>query len=333
LIFLSDKRRANLTKSITMKIQVFLSKKSPVKFRKAKYFIRVNPVKFAKYLFNRMVISVAMTVLSPFCGEGGWVYAQVGVGINTTGAPPAPSAILDVQSTNQGILIPRVSLTNAALGDHSADPVVPNPNNRLFVFNNNAAVPGGNGVGLYYYDSISPTLGKWVYVAAPSNGPGTPGQVLVSQGSGNPPQWSTLSISSGGAAQGTALGSAMMTAYMDSLGLFRPHTSASCDAATEAFVPLYPGATVGFCIEKNERPAQSWTNAIRTCLSVGKRLPEPFEWQVACDNAATLGLSNMTTGFEWASNFAIPVGYYNGISNHNAVVVPDSPTATKPCGV
>jgi len=94
------------------------------------------------------------------------------IAINTTGAVAAPSALLDVQSANKGLLIPRVALTNAATGDHSADPVVGNPNNRLFVFNTNATVAGGNGVGLYYYDSTNATTGKWVYVAAPSNGPG-----------------------------------------------------------------------------------------------------------------------------------------------------------------
>ncbi|MGZ4117501.1 MAG: exosporium glycoprotein BclB-related protein, partial [Bacteroidia bacterium] len=33
------------------------------------------------------------------------------VGINTTGATPAASAMLDVSSSNKGVLIPRVTLT------------------------------------------------------------------------------------------------------------------------------------------------------------------------------------------------------------------------------
>jgi hypothetical protein len=176
----------------------------------------------------------------------------------------------------------------------------------MLVYNTNTAVVGGNGEGFYYWDSVAT---KWKYIAAPTNGPGSAGQVLTSQGPNNPPQWSTLSVG-GGITQGSALGTAMMTAYMDSIGLFRPHTN-TCNATTEAFVPLYSGATVGFCIEKNESPVASWTEAIRTCLSLGKRLPEPWEWQVACDNATTLGLFNMTNNWEWASNFALPI-YYGG---------------------
>ena len=41
---------------------------------------------------------------------GSALYAQVG--INTTGAPPDPSAGLDVSFTNKGFLPPRVALTS-----------------------------------------------------------------------------------------------------------------------------------------------------------------------------------------------------------------------------
>ncbi|MCC6600464.1 MAG: hypothetical protein IT223_07290, partial [Crocinitomicaceae bacterium] len=34
---------------------------------------------------------------------------QSGVSINTSGSNPAPSAILDVSSTSQGVLIPRMT--------------------------------------------------------------------------------------------------------------------------------------------------------------------------------------------------------------------------------
>jgi len=36
-------------------------------------------------------------------------YAQTGVAINTTGADPDPSAMLDVSSTEKGLLIPRMT--------------------------------------------------------------------------------------------------------------------------------------------------------------------------------------------------------------------------------
>jgi len=53
----------------------------------------------------------------------------------------------------------------------------------------------GNGVGFYYYSIFDV---KWIYVDVAANGPGTAGQVLASQGSGNQPQWSALSTSGGG---------------------------------------------------------------------------------------------------------------------------------------
>jgi hypothetical protein len=225
------------------------------------------------------------------------------VGISATGTPPDPAAMLHVDGTTglssgnqKGVLIPTVALTNASV----AAPIGPTPlPQSLVVFNTNASMANGNGPGFYYWNGS-----KWVYLAAPANGPGSPGQVLTSQGPNNPPQWSTLSVGGGGYGY-SALGTAMMTAYMDSIGLFRPHGN-NC-SASEAFVPLWSGASVGYCIEKTERAGAYWTDAIRTCLSVGKRLPEPWEWQVACDNAATLGLSNMTNNWEWASNFALPM--------------------------
>ncbi|NTW31556.1 MAG: hypothetical protein HGB12_02850 [Bacteroidetes bacterium] len=110
-----------------------------------------------------------------------------GAAINTTGAAANSSAMLDVSATNQGVLIPRVSLTSVT----SASPVT-SPANKLIVYNTNASIDQGNGVGIYIYDSTGTTTGKWIYLAAPSNGPGTSGQVLTSSGSGAP-TWTTPS--------------------------------------------------------------------------------------------------------------------------------------------
>jgi hypothetical protein len=120
------------------------------------------------------------------------------IAINGNGDAAAASSILDVKSTNKGLLIPRVALTATATttGDHSADAGVPNPANKLLVVNTNTAV--SNGSGIYYYDSLTNVSGKWVYVVATSNGPGTSGQVLTSAGSGAPPAWGTLSTGCSG---------------------------------------------------------------------------------------------------------------------------------------
>ena len=78
------------------------------------------------------------------------------VGINLTGAIPNASSMLDVVSTNKGILIPRVSLSATT----STSPVLPAPGateNGLLVYN--IATAGDVTPGFYYWDGV---LLKWV---------------------------------------------------------------------------------------------------------------------------------------------------------------------------
>ena len=72
--------------------------------------------------------------------------AQVAVG--TAGLPPDPSAMLDVQSGDRGLLIPRVALlgvTDVA--------TVPNPTVSLLIYN--TALAGGVYPGYYYWNGSS----------------------------------------------------------------------------------------------------------------------------------------------------------------------------------
>lgn len=103
------------------------------------------------------------------------------VGINSTGATPNASALLDVEATDKGILIPRVSLSST-----TDVTTVTTPATNLLVFNTNSSMTNGNGAGFYYYDGSS-----WTYMVAPSNGPGTSGEVLTSQGGGSAPEWAS----------------------------------------------------------------------------------------------------------------------------------------------
>ncbi len=50
-------------------------------------------------------------VMASFLVSGGFTYAQTGVSINSDGSDPDGSAILDVKSTSQGLLIPRMTET------------------------------------------------------------------------------------------------------------------------------------------------------------------------------------------------------------------------------
>jgi hypothetical protein len=79
----------------------------------------------------------------------GTINAQ-NVGINATGAAPDASALLDVVAADKGMLIPRVSITNAL----AAAPVV-TPAISLLVYNTNAAIANGDGLGYYFWDGAT----------------------------------------------------------------------------------------------------------------------------------------------------------------------------------
>lgn len=80
------------------------------------------------------------------------------VGINSTGTAPDASAMLDVNSTNKGVLIPRIALT--AL--NAASPVT-TPANSLLVYNTATAGTTPNNVtpGFYYWSTDST---KWIKI-------------------------------------------------------------------------------------------------------------------------------------------------------------------------
>ena len=72
------------------------------------------------------------------------IKAQVGIGGN-----PDNAAMLDIQSTHKGLLIPRVSLSN--ITDTSLDGTY-TVSEGMIIYNTNANVTGGNGKGLYYFN-------------------------------------------------------------------------------------------------------------------------------------------------------------------------------------
>lgn len=68
------------------------------------------------------------------------------VGIGTSS--PDASAKLDISSTNQGLLVPRVSLSDVTAFGLSGGTSTAG----MVVYNTNVAITGGNGVGYYYWD-------------------------------------------------------------------------------------------------------------------------------------------------------------------------------------
>jgi trimeric autotransporter adhesin len=89
---------------------------------------------------KQLKILLSSLVLFSFFGN---VYSQVGIGTTT------PEAALDITSTNQGLLIPRVSLT--ATNDVAT---VLTPTISELVYNTNTSAVGSNQVtpGYYYWD-------------------------------------------------------------------------------------------------------------------------------------------------------------------------------------
>jgi len=60
---------------------------------------------------------------------------------------------------------------------------------------------------------------------------------------------------------------------------------------------------VGFVIEKNATEAKKWHQAKAHCTAKGLRLPELFEWMLACDKNTKLGMNSMIgKNWEWSSN-------------------------------
>src|SRR4051812_24624329 len=81
-------------------------------------------------------------------------HAQTGVGINGTGAPPDPSAGLDVDYPDKGILIPRVNLVVTSLSSPITNPVT-----GLMVYNK--ATVNDVAPGFYYWNGS-----LWVPITA-----------------------------------------------------------------------------------------------------------------------------------------------------------------------
>jgi hypothetical protein len=85
------------------------------------------------------------------------MYAQ-NVGINSTGTTPNPSAGLDIDFTDKGLLIPRVSLSS--LTTYNPPLTGGSPTTSMLVYNTNNTI----GEGYYYWDGA-----KWVKLLVTGN--------------------------------------------------------------------------------------------------------------------------------------------------------------------
>jgi len=212
---------------------------------------------------------------------GGIIYALLtlqtfnsfsqGAALNSTGSTAAPSAILDVSSTHLGVLIPRILLSS------TTDRVtISAPANKLIVYNTNASMSNGNGAGIYIYDSIGPTTGKWIYLTAPSNGPGTNGQVLTSGGAGTSSTWTTPNTGTVTNVTGTSPISVATGTTTPAISITSPlpiangGTNTSTATPTQGGVAYGTGTAYGFSaagisqqvLVSNGTSVPGWTNTI-----------------------------------------------------------------------
>lgn len=111
-----------------------------------------------KKLYKSLILLLALLSVS--------VSTNAQVAINTTGAAPDGSAMLDIKSADKGILIPHVTLT--AVNNSSP---ISSPANGLMVFHN-----GGNGMqeGFYFW---STTDSNWKLLYS-GNVPSVPGNTV-----------------------------------------------------------------------------------------------------------------------------------------------------------
>ena len=118
-----------------------------------------------KHPIQLTIVILLLLVLPPFfsaCSKEDWgsSIAAQSVGINSTGAAPLSSAMLDVNASNKGLLIPRVSLTS------STDiTTITSPATSLLIYNTASAGTTPNNVipGFYFWDGS-----RWVPLLAQS---------------------------------------------------------------------------------------------------------------------------------------------------------------------
>jgi hypothetical protein len=139
-------------------LYITLIKLSTKKKLQAKYFCAVHyPIQNHKtnILMKSHYLPVIVLCMLQFFAYNP-VKAQ-NIAINNTGINPAASAMLDIQSTDKGLLIPQISL--ASLTDGST---IATPAHSLLIYNTNAALAEGRG---YYYNSGTAGAVVWTRLA------------------------------------------------------------------------------------------------------------------------------------------------------------------------
>ncbi|SEH33359.1 hypothetical protein [Chryseobacterium culicis] len=100
-------------------------------------------------------------------------FSQVGINTNT----PDPSAILDIKSSNKGLLIPRIALT----GKTDVTTIL-NPANGLLIYNLNKAGTAPNDVRADTFYKFNTSAGKWQTMLEDGSIPAQNGSIIAIDG-------------------------------------------------------------------------------------------------------------------------------------------------------
>lgn len=92
------------------------------------------------YVFSSVVMLSLAFLTTP-------ILTAQNIGVNATGAAPDAGAMLDISSTNKGLLIPRVNITNLA----TIAPITGSATVSMLVYNTNATT----GQGYYYWNGAT----------------------------------------------------------------------------------------------------------------------------------------------------------------------------------
>lgn len=112
---------------------------------------RFNKIK-NKHMKKKHILSSAIMLSLAFFLATNSTKAQ-NIGINATGAAPDAGAMLDISSTNKGLLIPRVNIASLA----TIAPITGSATVSMLVYNTNATT----GLGYHYWDGA-----QWVRLSS-----------------------------------------------------------------------------------------------------------------------------------------------------------------------
>ena len=130
-----------------------------------KYNVYMKKISYQfSVLRSQLLVKLFVLILTVSRFIGIHCYSQGGLAINTSGTAADGSAILDVSSTSQGLLIPRVALT----GVNDATTIA-SPTTSLMVY---CTGTGGLSPAGYYYNSGTSVLPVWTKFLTGGNGSG-----------------------------------------------------------------------------------------------------------------------------------------------------------------